>query len=113
MTTDPPLDFDSGVTGVFTAWKPDRELNPKYVDVPDIDPFGLILYHPRPDNGAECMSSLDFDTPERQQAMAAGRWPARPIWQVESLDPLTLSPSIVCRECGIHGFIRGGRWVSA
>lgn len=108
-----PLDFGRGVTGVFTVWSPDRELNPRYVDVPDIDPFGLILYHPRPDDSRECASSLDVDTPERQQAMAAGRWPPRPVWQVLSLDPLTLSPSTRCRACGLHGFIRDGRWVPA
>lgn len=44
-----------------------------------------------------------------------GRVPAggHPTWVVESEDPLTLSPSILCRTCGHHGFIRGGRWVPA
>jgi hypothetical protein len=32
-------------------------------------------------------------------------------WKVESDDPLTLSPSILCRACGDHGFVRGGKWV--
>lgn len=34
-------------------------------------------------------------------------------WDVLSLEPLTLSPSLLCRMCGSHGFIRDGRWVSA
>lgn len=34
-------------------------------------------------------------------------------WTVETEDPLTLSPSILCPECGHHGFIRAGRWVPA
>jgi hypothetical protein len=34
-------------------------------------------------------------------------------WKMESLEPLTLSPSILCRACGDHGFIRGGKWVRA
>lgn len=34
-------------------------------------------------------------------------------WKVESDDPLTLSPSILCRACGDHGFIRNGKWVRA
>lgn len=33
------------------------------------------------------------------------------FWHVESMDPLTLSPSLLCRACGSHGFIREGRWV--
>lgn len=31
-------------------------------------------------------------------------------WDVISEDPLTLSPSLACRTCGHHGFIRNGRW---
>ena len=34
-------------------------------------------------------------------------------WTVESLDPLTISPSVLCRSCGLHGFIRDGRWIPA
>jgi hypothetical protein len=34
-------------------------------------------------------------------------------WDVLSLDPLTLSPSVLCRGCGHHGFIREGRWIPA
>lgn len=28
-------------------------------------------------------------------------------------EPLTLSPSLLCKTCGDHGFIRGGKWVAA
>lgn len=34
-------------------------------------------------------------------------------WDVHSLDPLHLEPSLLCRLCGSHGFIRSGTWVSA
>ena len=34
-------------------------------------------------------------------------------WKVESWEPLTLSPSLLCKTCGDHGFIRGGKWVMA
>jgi hypothetical protein len=34
-------------------------------------------------------------------------------WDVLSMDPLTLSPSLLCRACGNHGFIRDGVWVAA
>ncbi|MBN9376609.1 MAG: hypothetical protein J0I40_14730 [Cellulomonas sp.] len=34
-------------------------------------------------------------------------------WRVESTDPLTVSPSILCGSCGTHGFWRDGRWISA
>lgn len=32
-------------------------------------------------------------------------------WDVQSLEPLTMSPSLLCRSCGSHGFIREGAWV--
>lgn len=34
-----------------------------------------------------------------------------PIWTLVSLDPLHVEPSLLCRRCGSHGFIRGGTWV--
>ncbi len=34
-------------------------------------------------------------------------------WKLESENPLTLSPSLLCRTCGHHGFIREGKWVPA
>lgn len=34
-------------------------------------------------------------------------------WKVESDEPLTLSPSILCRACGDHGHIRNGKWERA
>lgn len=36
-----------------------------------------------------------------------------PTWKIESEDPLTLSPSILCRACGDHGHIRNGKWERA
>lgn len=33
--------------------------------------------------------------------------------RIELDDPLTISPSILCPDCGTHGFIRNGRWVEA
>lgn len=36
-----------------------------------------------------------------------------PTWKIESEDPITLSPSILCRACGDHGFVRDGKWVRA
>ena len=36
-----------------------------------------------------------------------------PKWKVIQPDPLTLSPSILCRVCGDHGFVQNGKWVRA
>lgn len=97
-----PLDFGSGVTGRFV----DAD------GLPDGEHWGLIHTHPRPDGNGTCSSSLMFDGPAQRE-----RDPDRPRWVVEQLGPLTLSPSILCSPskggCGIHGYIREGRWVTA
>lgn len=33
--------------------------------------------------------------------------------QVVSRHPWTITPSILCPDCGTHGFVRDGQWVSA
>ena len=34
-------------------------------------------------------------------------------WKLEQLEPLTISPSLLCMSCQHHGFIREGKWVPA
>lgn len=34
-------------------------------------------------------------------------------WTVMQRVPLTVAPSIECKACGTHGFIRNGAWVDA
>jgi hypothetical protein len=101
-----PLDLGHGHTASFTCWAPDRELNPQFAGLPDVDPWGVIVDHSRPD-GTPCIGgAATFDGPVVRQTD-----PNRQLWTVESLDPLTISPSLLCGSCGDHGFIRDGRWV--
>lgn len=90
-----PLELGYGVTLRFTSWK-------------DTERVGYIQSHHRPDNGTPCESGGLFDLPGVAEA-----FPDRNRWHVESWDPLTLSPSLLCTACGSHGFIREGRWVPA
>lgn len=46
---------------------------------------------------------IEFDLPSNAHVPTVGKW------QLENLEPLTLSPSLLC-QCGVHGFIRNGRW---
>lgn len=100
-------DIGHGVRIAFAGWHPDRELNPQYEHMPDVDRYGLIIEHPVA-GGGECRSFATLDQPVVQQLE-----PGKPVWTVESWEPLTLSPSILCRACGHHGFIQDGRWVPA
>ena len=68
---------------------------------------GLEYHHPRADrSGEECGPSWIPFKGRPHGCDVLG-------WAVESEEPLTLSPSLLCRTCGHHGFIRGGRWVPA
>lgn len=91
----------------LTQYAPDRELNPHLADVPDIDPAGAIVEHRRPDDGKPCTSHINFDVPGIQALSPHA------VWQLVSLEPLHVEPSLLCRACGDHGFIRDGRWVVA
>lgn len=34
-----------------------------------------------------------------------------PRWDKVQDEPLTITPSILCRTCGLHGYITNGEWV--
>ena len=59
--------------------------------------------------GSTCYGYVPFDTPEAKEVSTE----QAPKWQVESWEPLTLSPSLLCTICGSHGFIKQGKWVAA
>lgn len=75
------------------------------LDVDGLIVAGIIDWHRNP-AGDWCGGAVNFVQID-----------GRAMWAVESLDPLTLSPSILCAPdkggCGEHGFIREGRWVTA
>jgi hypothetical protein len=66
---------------------------------------GVAYTHPKPDGSGPCKgprSGADW-VPVKPHDPIGG-------WDLVSKDPLTLSPSLLCRACGHHGFIRDGRW---
>ena len=88
----------------FTSWSPDRDLNPQYDGIPDIPRCGAIIWHKAQD-GTVCMSGIHF----RSEA-AIKVFHEKTMWNVESWEPLTCSPSLLCMTCGDHGFIRNNQW---
>jgi hypothetical protein len=109
----PDLDLGHGHLLTFFEWAPDdlpANRERFGYPLPHIERAGASIDHPRPDGTGPCLGSIHFDIPEFRQFFPD---PGRALWQVESWDPLTLSPSVLCRGCGDHGFIRGGRWVPA
>jgi hypothetical protein len=101
VSEDKVLDFGSGYTGRWVGWHPDRELNPQYAGIEDLECAVLLLTCPHGEGG------VPTHPPEYADVFK------QDAWTVESWDPLTLSPSILRTECGCHGFIRNGGWVPA
>lgn len=107
------IDLGNGYTARWFPWAPDRKLNPQYADVPDIEHSLLEVKCPHGNRGA-----CHPDTPEVRRVFTTG-----PYWQLVSLDPLHIEPSIQFMRhdkatntwvngC-CHGFIRNGQWVPA
>lgn len=90
-----------------TCWSPDRKLNPQYENIPDIPLMGYQIEHNNAATGEPCMGHVNLDLPGVRQLVNE-----RAVWNVESLDPLTISPSILC-DCGDHGYIQNGKWIGA
>ena len=68
--------------------------------------WGWIETHPHQQTGEPCSGSI-------AAAGGPGDKGGYATWTVECLDPLTLSPSILCRDCGHHGFVKAGKWIPA
>jgi len=101
------LDLGRGHAIQIAAWDPDLDLNPTLCRFSDQFPAKTsgIVTHDLP-GGRECSGAITFDVPLAREFFSG------PFWTVESWEPLTLSPSLLC-HCGDHGFIRDGRWVPA
>ena len=101
------FDLGDGHLARWEGWHPNRELNPQLAGIPDVEKWGLEIFHTSP-AGNDCVSftTLDGEVQRQVEPNRTNRW------TVESWDPLTISPSVLC-SCGDHGFIREGRWVRA
>jgi hypothetical protein len=94
------IDLGSGCTARFYGVNKDavnRDGDHIYpTDVPDV--VGIIFTHPI--EGGDCEGAVPFWSLD-----------GRPTWHVNMLDPLDISPSVLCTEHNWHGHIRQGRWV--
>ena len=64
-------------------------------------PAGLLERHACVD-GYQHVGMLPYD-----------RGQGGPVWRVLAEDPTTIAPSVLCRQCGLHGWIRDGQWMPA
>lgn len=65
---------------------------------------GITVRHPKKDGSpGTCGHIATWD----------GSMPPSHTWELISLSPLTIAPSLLCGACGDHGFIRDGKWIPA
>lgn len=105
------LDLGHGHTFMWVQWDPDLDLNPQYTHLADRLPvkhFMAVVSHTASD-GTACESAVTIDTDIAREA----GYGDRALWQLQSEDPLTITPSLLCGRCGDHGFITEGRWMPA
>lgn len=105
---DHPIDFGGGVTGYWLGWAPDRSIPSnaeRFAGVADIEKCSLILDHKTP-AGEVHEGIVTVERPGSRQIFPL----PHALWQVQSEEPLTLKPSVLC-SCGWHGFITNGKWV--
>ncbi len=114
------LDLGDGHWLSFIKWSPDRTIEAnrvRYEGIPDIPKLGATVTHLQPKNETGlCESAVLFAVPNVVAVIGGDKH----TWRVESWDPLTLSPSLLCKAacttggfCDDHGFIRAGKWVRA
>jgi hypothetical protein len=114
---DDPLlaDLGFGHGMWFAGWYPDRELNPQYADLPDVEKCTVVIRHELVpgDEHQHCQARGYCEAAANLDSEVTRRiFPEASLWQVDAWDPLTLTPSLRC-HCGDHGFIREGHWVPA
>jgi len=125
MNDDLKFDLDLGHDHYlkFTHWAPDDlPSNHKWLGIPEgeslpvVDRWGAMIRH------GECESGIQFDGEWQRKvhelsvaaAQKMGHELSRYIaWTIESWEPLTISPSLLCLRCQDHGHIKNGRWVPA
>lgn len=101
------FDLGHGHRGEFEQWAPDRELNPGVAHLPDVERWGMLIFHTSAETGKPCAGFVTFAGQVQREVS-----PHQVTWDVQCWDPLTITPSVLC-SCGDHGFIREGRWVPA
>jgi len=69
----------------------------------DDDAYAILTYHRAPDGESHPLLVRLVPDPNA---------PNSRVWHIDEEEPLTLSPSIQCPKCSLHGYIREGRWVS-
>lgn len=100
MSDTTPIDIGHGLTVALRLAEGLKE----HLGIEDGVPVGVLLTHACAKRGGEVV----------QDFIPVGPYPMpKDPWTLQSRDPITLSPSVHYTCCGVHGFVRNGKWVPA
>lgn len=71
----------------------------------------IVEYHTCRDNNGEPYDGQGSVPIDPRILIGSPHWTIT-AGQMGSFEGLTLSPSILCQRCGLHGYIIDGKWVS-
>lgn len=77
---------------------------------PEEGTTGYIEGHKRPDDGTDCEGSVMLKGHGHGKRADGSNIPE---WERVKDSPLTLTPSVLCTDCGAHGWIKDGKWKDA
>jgi hypothetical protein len=94
---------------IVSAWRDIDHGHRIQVTRPDTEGVRhFVDEHPRSDGTGPCSGAGRVLNPGQARPDDG-----RAYWTIESEEPLTLSPSLLCTACGDHGWVRDGRWMPA
>lgn len=102
MSDTQPVDIGHGLTAALRLAEQSLAPEGSHPGWNVGDVLGVLLVHPCAARGGQ--ATQDF--------IPTKYMPGRD-WELVSRDPITLSPSVDYTCCGLHGFVRDGRWVPA
>lgn len=88
------LDIGDGHTLTFANYQDEKRV-------------GASIAHSKPD-GTPCDGWIAFAGRAWAKSFEPG---SIATWDVVQDEPLTLTPSVLCRACGDHGHVTNGKWV--
>lgn len=98
MSDTAPVDIGHGVTAALRLAEGLKE----HLGIDDGVPVGALLTHACSARGGTVVQDFIPVVPYSSSG-----------WALDSRDPMTLSPSVQWTCCGLHGFVRDGKWVPA
>lgn len=90
----------------------DFDISGGYTTLVEVGSDIQVAFYPGGDVGVRHMCNRSVRPRDGRTGIVAPRLQLDGGHRIESTNPITISPSVACSDCGLHGFIRNGTWES-